>query len=210
MNNAILSLAVLALGTTLAGCAGMPTNRTMESVHAPVVERVNYTLDLATGNGGLPYPEQERLAGWFEELNLRYGDRVAIEDPMQSDTTRAMVEALAARHGLDVETGIPASSGVVQAGTTRVVITRSKAVVPGCPDWSSHSDANFNNALSRNYGCATNSNLAAMVANPDHLLKGDDTASGTTIMSSNKAISTYRTKEPTGAGALVATGTKGN
>ncbi len=210
MTHRLLSIAALALGVSLAGCAGMPTNRTMYSQHQPVVEHVNYTLDLATGNGGLPYPEQQRLAGWMEALTPRYGDKISIEDPMQSPETRAMVEALVARYSLVLDDAVPASTGVVEAGTTRIVLTRSKAVVHGCPDWSAHSDANFRNGLSPNYGCSVNTNLAAMVANPEHLVKGDGSDSDTTIMSSNKAINTYRAKVPTGQGDLKATTSKGN
>jgi pilus assembly protein CpaD len=210
MKHRILPIAALALGATLAGCAGMPTNSSMNSVHEPVVERVNYTLDLATGNGGLSYPEQQRLAGWFEELGLRYGDTVSVQDPMQSPETRGTIAALAAHYSLDISDVVPVSTGFVEAGTTRVVVTRSKAVVHGCPDWTGHSDANFKNGLSRNYGCATNSNLAAMIANPEHLVKGDGSQGDTTIMSSNKAINAYRTKTPSGSGDLKATSSKGN
>ena len=31
-----------------------------------------------------PVPEQRRLADWFDAMNLRYGDRVAIDDPLSS------------------------------------------------------------------------------------------------------------------------------
>jgi pilus assembly protein CpaD len=209
MKHSVLSIAALALGLSLAGCAGVPTNTSMYSEHEPVVERVNYTIDLATGNGDMPYAEQDRLAGWFEDLKLRYGDTISLEDPMQSPSTRASVEAVAAHFGMGLTDGAPVSVGYVQAGTARVVLTRSKAVVHGCPDWKAHSDANPANALSPNYGCAVNSNLAAMVANPEHLLKGDGSLGDTTIMSSNKAITSYRTKAPTGAGELKASDTKG-
>lgn len=210
MKHAILSIAALSLGASLAGCGGIPSNRSMYSVHEPVVEKVNYTLDLSTGNGGgLSYPEQQRLAGWLDELKLRYGDRISVEDPLQDPSTRASVDALAARYGLDVGTGIPTSAGFVEAGTTRIVVSRSKAFVNGCPDWSAGSDANPANGLSSNYGCAVNSNFAAMIANPEHLIKGDTTASDTTIMSSNKAINSYRAKQPTGAGELKVVDSKG-
>lgn len=209
MKHTILSIAALALGASLAGCAGVPSNRSMYSEHEPVVERVNYVIDLATGNGDLPYTEQERLAGWFEDLKLRYGDKISLEDPMQNRSTRASVEAIAAHYGMSLTDGASTSVGFVEAGTTRVIVTRSKAVVHGCPDWKAHSDANPANALSPNYGCAVNSNLAAMVANPEHLLKGDDTIGDTTIMSSNKAITAYRTMAPSGAGELKSSDTKG-
>jgi pilus assembly protein CpaD len=182
----------------------------MYSDHQPVVERVNYTLDLATGNGGLSYPEQQRLAGWFDELGLRYGDRLSIQDPMQDPATLGTIDALAGRYGVGVEAGTPESAGFVEAGTTRVVISRSKAFVRGCPDWAGNSDFNPRNGLSRNYGCATNSNLAAMVANPDHLIKGEDGVGDTTIMTSNKAINAYRNQAPTGAGALRSSSSRDN
>lgn len=209
MKRSILTIAALSLGASLAGCAGIPTNRSMYSEHVPVVEREHYTLDLATGNGGLPYTEQQRLAGWFESLKLRYGDTISLVDPLQNASTRTSVEALVGRYGLSLADGTLPSTSYVEAGTTRIVLTRSKAVVPGCPNWKAHSDSNPANALSSNYGCATNSNLAAMVANPEHLLKGDDSGGETTIMTSNKAINAFRAKAPTGAGSLKSSDTKG-
>ena len=202
----------LSLGLVLAGCGGMPTNRSLYSVHQPVVERSNYTLDVTTGPGGLSYAEQHRLAGWFEAMDLRYGDRISIDDPSDSPATKASVEALAGRYGLLVNDEAPVTPGHVAAGSARIVLTRSKASVPGCPDWSAQSDANLNNATSSNYGCAVNSNIAAMVADPEHLVKGAAGMSDTIVMSSTKAIDTYREKAPTGAKDLneVSTSQGGN
>ncbi|MBW8752879.1 MAG: CpaD family pilus assembly protein [Sphingomonadales bacterium] len=193
----------LSLAMSLVGCGGIDTNRSLDSVHQPVVERVNYTLDVATGPGGLSYPEQSRLAGWFDAMDLRYGDHIAIDDPLSSEATHNAVAALAARHGLLVGDDAPATPGSVSAGNARIVITRAKATVRGCPDWSANSDFNPNNGTSSNYGCAVNGNLAAMVADPEHLLKGATGNSNTVVMSSNKAISAYRTQTPTGAGGGV-------
>jgi pilus assembly protein CpaD len=200
----------LSLGTLLAGCGGIATNRSLESPHQPVVERVNYTLDVTTGPGGLSYPEQRRLAGWFEAMDLRYGDRISIDDPLASEATHAAVSALAARYGLLVSENAPTTQGYVSAGNARVIVTRARATVPGCPDWTADSDFNPNNATSSNYGCATNSNLAAMVADPEHLLKGEKGSSDTVVMSSNKAIGVYRDQKPTGAAGLKTTSTKGD
>lgn len=199
----------LSLGLSLAGCGGMPTNRSLQSIHQPVVERTNYTLDVTTGAGGLTVPEQRRLAGWFEAMNLRYGDRVAVDDPLGSSATRAAVEELASRYGLLVSDEAPVTPGFVNPGTARIVVTRSKATVPGCPDWSAKSDVNLNNATSSNYGCAVNSNLAAMVADPEHLINGAAGPSDTAVMSSNKAIGSYREAKPTGVGGLKSSGTSG-
>ncbi|MDT9013188.1 MAG: hypothetical protein RL671_948 [Pseudomonadota bacterium] len=199
----------LSLGTLLAGCGGMPKNQQLESIHQPVVSRTNYTLDVATNPGGISLPEVRRLAGWFEALDLRYGDRITIDDPLSSGATRAAVEAVAGRFGLLVGDTAPVTPGAVNPGMARIVVTRSTAQVPGCPDWSAKSDANLLNATSSNYGCASNANLAAMVADPEHLLKGANSTGRTVVMSGNKAIDMYREAKPTGEGGLKQNSTQG-
>jgi len=121
----------LSLGLALAGCGGMAANRTIESVHQPVVDKTNYVLDVTTGPGGLSLPEQRRLAGWFDATKLRYGDKVFIDDPLASGATRAAVEAVAARYGMLLSDGAPVTQGYVNAGTARVVVVRTSASVPG-------------------------------------------------------------------------------
>ena len=199
----------LTLGLGLAGCGGMPTNTSLYSVKQPVVERTNMTLDVTTTTAGLPISEQQRLNGWFETMDLRYGDRIAIENPGQNPAVTGAIRDLAARYGLIISDTAPVTPGYLQPGQARVVITRASATVPGCPDWSSKSDMNFTHGLSPNYGCATNSNLAAMVADPQDLIEGKKGASETVIATSNKAISTYRDTPPTGAGGLQAAGAAG-
>jgi pilus assembly protein CpaD len=203
--------AALSLGLMLAGCGGMPTNRSMNSVHQPVVEKVNYSLDVGTDGGGLAYGEQSRLSGWFEAMGVKYGDRVFVEDPGANPSTRSAVEAVASRFGILLSEGTPATDSYVAQGKARIVLVRSKATVPGCPNWSSNSDFNPNNGLSGNYGCATNSNIAAMVANPEDLLHGATNDTGVSVRSA-KAIEAYRTAAPSGQGGtqLPATSSKGD
>lgn len=199
----------LVLGLGLAGCGGMPTNTSLYSVKQPVVERSNMTLDVTTTQSGLPVSELQRLDGWFETMDLRYGDRVAIENPGQNPAVSTAIRDLAARYGLIIDETAPVTSGYLQPGQARVVITRSTASVPGCPDWSAQSDMNYTNATSPGYGCAINSNLAAMVADPQDLLEGKKGSSETIVATSNKAISTYRDRAPTGTGELEAGSTGG-
>jgi len=200
---AVASALSVSLVLVLSGCGGMATkNPSLDSVHQPVVSRTNYALDVTTGPNGMSIPEQRRLAGWFEALDLRYGDRVTLDDPLHSSASRAAVEAVAGRYGMLLSDQAPVTPGAVAPGTVRVVVTRSSATVPGCPDWSAKSDSNLANATSSNYGCATNSNMAAMVADPEHLLKGASGQGVTTVMSSTKAIDSYREAPPTGEQGL--------
>ncbi len=195
----------------LAGCttATMPVNRSLESPHQPVIQRTNYTFDLVASPDGLAPTEARRLAGWFEALDLHYGDRIAIDDPVASASTRSSVEAVVSRFGMMLSESAPETPGYVNAGTVRIVVSRSTASVQHCPDWDSKTDRNFNNASWSGYGCSVNGNFAAMIANPQDLVKGNKSASETTIMSSDKAISTFRSKAPTGEGGLKGGSSKG-
>jgi pilus assembly protein CpaD len=195
------------LGFGLAGCGGMATNTSLYSVKQPVVERANFTMDVTTTSAGLPISEQQRLNGWFETMDLAYGDRISIENPSQNPAVTNAVRDLAARYGLVISDTAPVTSGFINPGQARVVITRSSAAVPGCPDWSAKSDSNYNNSTSPGFGCAINSNIAAMVADPQDLLEGKKGSSETVIATSNKAISTYRDTAPTGASGLQDAGT---
>lgn len=206
-NRTIAGAVALSLGLGLTACGQMPTNKSLYSVKQPVVERTNYTLDIRSGAGGLSIPERQRLAAWFESMNLRYGDRVSLEDPMMSPATRADVAAIASRHGILLSDGAPVTVGFVEPGSSRVVVTRSSASVPGCPDWSAQSDMTYTNATSPGYGCATNGNLAAMVASPEDLIAGQAGTGETVVMSSTKAIDSYRERPPTGTQGLKAPGT---
>ncbi|MBO9499348.1 MAG: CpaD family pilus assembly protein [Novosphingobium sp.] len=195
----------LTLGLTLAGCAGQPNaNRSLDSVKQPVVERSNFTLDLNSGSGGLSIPEQRRLNEWFAAMDVSYGDRISVDDPLASPATRQAVAAIAARYGLLLSDGAPVTQGLVDPGRTRIVITRAKASVPGCPDWDKHSSYNYNNATASGFGCAVNGNLAAMVANPEDLIHGQTGSSETLVMTANKAIESYRKQAPTGEAGIKA------
>lgn len=192
----------LALVLLLGGCGGMASNRSLESLHQPIVERSTYALDVAAGPDGPPPGERQRLDGWFEALGLRYGDRVTVDDPAGDPATLGAVAEIAGRRGVLVSHGAPVTPGFVAPGTARIVLSRSRAHVPGCPDWSARSDVNLGNAIYPNYGCAVNGNLAAMVANPEHLLKGEEGAGETVVMTASKAIESYRAARPTGEQGL--------
>ena len=202
----IATWTILALTTSLAGCAGNSaySNRSLESVHQPVVRNSIHQFDVAARGGDLPPSEQERLQGWFDAIGLHYGDRVAIEDPSLYGATAAQstIRAMVERRGLLMSADVPVTTGSVPAGYVRVTIARASAHVPGCPDWSSKFSANVVNATSSNYGCATNANLAAMVADPNDLIKGARDE-GSDSAAATRPINTYRTKPQTGAsGAL--------
>jgi pilus assembly protein CpaD len=180
----------------------MPHNPTLESVHQPVIERPAWSLDLAAGPGGLPYAEQQRLAAWFDRIGLSPGDRVSLDDPSYDSATREVIAALAARRGADVGGPAAASPEPLYPGSVRVTVSRSLAHVPGCPDWSDRSDSNLANATHSNFGCAVNANLAAMIADPEHLVHGATGLAEAGAFTGRRAIESYRKTPPTGEKGL--------
>jgi pilus assembly protein CpaD len=170
-------LMAAAASVTLAACGanslGTP-NTSMYSVHQPVVERTNFAIDLASDAGGLSSAEQGRLGDWFDAINLDYGDRVSVDHGAgyASPAVNGAVAKVAANRGLTIDGPAPVTSGQVAPGMVRVVVTRSSASVPSCPDFSVDHDRNYNASNHSNYGCSVNSNLAAMVANPEDLVRG--------------------------------------
>jgi pilus assembly protein CpaD len=190
-------LMAAAAGVTLAGCAanslGTP-NTSMYSVHQPVVERTNFAIDLAS-SGGLSSVEQGRLSDWFDALRLRYGDRVSVDYGSGGSVPaiEGAVARAAADRGLTIDGPAPVTSGQVAPGMIRVVVTRSSASVPSCPDFSVDHDRNYNASNHSNYGCSVNSNLAAMIADPEDLVRGRDNKR-LDANSGKNAVAGYRAK----------------
>lgn len=201
-----LILAAPALAA-LAGCGGT-INRGIEPVHQPVVSHSNFSFDVNTVDGRLAAGESERLSGWLSSLRLSYGDHVAMEDPSDGNqAARADVAKLLARDGMFLDETAAVTTGALAPGTVRVTVTRSTASVPGCPDFSRDNKPNFTSQTSSNFGCAINSNLAAMVARPDDLVRGQPGALTSDPATSSKAIETMRKAANTGAGGLKTEGT---
>ena len=193
----IVSMALItALGLSVTACGNNTANRSVNSERQPVVSRANYVLDLNAENGGLSRAEQNRLEGWFDALDLGYGDRVSIDDPAYaaSPAAKGAVSAIVARFGLLVNETAPVTEGYVPAGLMRVVVSRTKATVPGCPDFSHRSHTDFQARTSANYGCGTNGTLAAMMADPEDLVRGKS-ANGEDQAQASKAIRAYRDKK---------------
>jgi pilus assembly protein CpaD len=199
-----LLLAALAPALLLPACGGT-RNRGLESVHQPIVSRQDFVLDVATAGNGLAAGEDRRLSGWLGSMRLGYGDEVAIDDPNAQRGVREDVAQTVASYGLLLADERPITGAPVTPGSVRVVVSRMKAQVPGCPDWTRNSTFEPDNNTSSNYGCATNSSLAAMIAQPEDLVHGQS-ATGTDPIRSAKAIDAFRKAAPSGAGNTTAGG----
>lgn len=201
---------LIALGSALAGCQVGPVapQRGLAAVNVPVVTSQDYVFDAAAPGGSLAPGESDRLNGWFQGLGLGYGDTVYV-DGGYVPAARGQVAAIAGRYGMMVTPGAPVTAGVVDPGSVRVVVARRRASVPGCPNWSRASQPDWDNKTMSNYGCSVNSDLAAMVANPEDLLHGREGASVLDSRTATRAVEMYRTAPPTGAKGLQDVSPKG-
>jgi pilus assembly protein CpaD len=171
-------IATAALAFCLAGCGGIGAtglNTSMYSTNQPVVERTNFAIDVnVDGYSGISTSERLRVSDWFDALDLGFGDRISIDygDGMANAVVRDQLQLMASDHGMALADTAPVTAGGIVAGTARIIVTRSTASVPNCPNWTKTTDANFNTSNHPNYGCATNSNMAAMVSDPEDLVRG--------------------------------------
>ncbi len=179
-------------------------SRGLDSLNQPVVQRTDYLLDLAD-NGGLSDADMGRLDSWFESLALGYGDHIFVD--RGTGAGRQDVASVAAAYGLLMSPGAPILEGDVPMGAVRVIVSRTTASVPNCPNYDRQRGPS---STSSNYGCAVNSNLAAMIADPDDLVLGQTGSVYGDANTSSKAIRLYRQTAPTGSKGLTDVSTKGN
>lgn len=179
-------------------------SRGLDSLNQPVVQRTDYLLDLAD-NGGLSDADLGRLDSWFESLRIGYGDHVFVD--RGTELGRQDVARVAAAYGMLLTPGAPVLEGDVPMGAVRVIVTRTTASVPNCPNYDRQHGPS---STSSNYGCGVNSNLAAMIADPNDLVLGQHGSVVTDPHTSSKAIRFYRQSAPTGTRGLTEVSTKGN
>ena len=211
MRRSILILSAIAAAQPLAltpAAAADRFNRGVASVHQPVVQRSDYVIDVpATFLDGA---QLHRISGWFDAIELGYGDRVSLDlSAAGSTVANGQIAEVVGDYGLLLSEGAPVTDGAIAPGSVRIVVSRSTASVPGCPDYSIASQPNFTSSASSNYGCAINSTMAAMIADPDDLVRGQRARGGNTT-SATKAIKSWREAKPSAENGLKIESSKAN
>jgi pilus assembly protein CpaD len=200
---------LIALASSVAACnAPDRPDAGVASVNVPVVTSADYVFDAAAPDGALARGETDRLNGWFQGLGIGYGDSIYV-DGAYADAARGQVAAVASQYAMTVSDGAPVTAGVVQPGTVRVVVSRRRAEVPNCPNWSVPSEPNYDNRNMSNFGCGVNSNIAAMIANPEDLLRGREGDATSNVDAAARAVQFYKAQPPSGGKGLQQVTTKG-
>jgi len=187
----LLHAAVLLCATSMmAGCASYDrTHFTVGSVpddyrtrHPIVVSQSEISEDIVVSKNakGLPYRDKGVVQGFGSQFKQSGAAHMAILVPAGSPNEAAARRVAHEAKQVLVEQGIPASRVALQsysagghgeAATVRLVYTGTAAKVEGaCGQWTEDIADTSENKNYANFGCATQQNLAAMVANPADLL----------------------------------------
>jgi pilus assembly protein CpaD len=153
---------------------------------------VDHDVNFARGAKSVAPGEIAGLSNFLRDNAVGDGDTVTVDNPKGASSLTAARQAavlteLKALHVRAAST--PATTQVANA--VRIHITHAVVIAPQCPDWSKPEADNSDNSPSSNFGCATEADLAAMVANPADLAKGrvSGTADGAVLA---RGVELYR------------------
>jgi pilus assembly protein CpaD len=178
-------LAAIATGLALlVGCAPtteqwQPAVSEAQKTNKVEFSRLAHTVHFAPGAASLTPGETTRLAGFLDDSDIIYGDRLYLQmapDDGLSQKRQAAIRRALARRGVLLST-VPATAGAVGerlllGDEMTVAVERYTVTPPNCPDWTKPSGSDPTNSVSSNFGCATATNLGLMVAQPRDLLVG--------------------------------------
>lgn len=165
------------LGVMLAGCS--QGDVALENEYVPVahyerypisVRRAPVKMALAARAGRLTREQINATENFASAARQNAESKISISWPSGSAKARGMARDVA---GLFVEQGVPHSSIRVTSypggasSPLRISYLRKVAVTPECGDWSDNLANKPDNTPYLNFGCATQHNIAAMVANPE-------------------------------------------
>lgn len=201
----------------LGACA--PDTAEWSPVESPKKNRVDWvafhqTVEFGPRQAVLDERAKANLSRFIRRLGTGEGVRVMVA--ARSDAGGALIAGRreAAVTAYLRELGLRPRLAAAAPGrgrTASVVVTVGRYVVttPKCPDWSKPSHKDYDNQQSSNFGCATETNLGLMVADPGTLIRGYGLGPGDGEAMS-KAIEDYRKGESKEAKADDTTGGSGS
>jgi pilus assembly protein CpaD len=178
--NPVCALALLGM-LTLSGCAAdtIAGGTPMPEPVAPKQNMVSLTsfdhdIHFANGSTVLAPGEAQSLEDFLKKSAVEDSDDVTIGLSTGDSASLAaarQASILAALKHLHVPV-LPASDPARGRNAIRLRVARYVVTPPRCPDWSKPELDEPTNSRSSNFGCASETSLALMVANPRDLVHG--------------------------------------
>jgi len=209
------SIAMMSLGLTacLPAKSQWSENDTIKR-NTVSLHHITHDLKFAGDQTGLTDAQAAELDRFLGRSMAGYGDEFAIDagsEAADADRRQAITAYLRSR-GLSVSVQPAVYGGALAPNTVRLILNRYVVTPPPCPDWRKPAGEDYNNQAGSNFGCATETNLGLMVANPKDLVDGR-TIGPADGEQAAKAIENYRagsTPEPTSVSTKSAGGSGGS
>ncbi len=196
-----LAFAAIALAACTPGTTEMNAATGWLEASSPKVLEVDraqyrHTVFFQTDRDNLVGAEQDRLIAFLRAVRPTDRDSIRVEghaderasDLYNLDLASRRMEAVGLflkDHGierLDLQASAfgeqaPAAEGNNERAWKKnrrveIVLERYLVTPPACPDWSRRTGVDFANRPHTNFGCATQTNLGLMIANPRDLVRG--------------------------------------
>jgi pilus assembly protein CpaD len=180
-------MALLLAGTALGGCWQSPrfkapfTLANPSERHPIAVRQGEVSLDLAIypGSAGLNQSQKGQLYAFLSDYKSQSSDRLLIRAPSGGPNETAALRAYEDVRAALRRAGVRPAAVTLEpyfangdpAAPLRLSYLQFVALPPDCPDWSEDIGRDPRNMPWPNKGCATQRNLAAMVANPEDLIR---------------------------------------
>ena len=166
-------LLILTLVLLVGACAPVTSYTDAEAPKRLKLDSATTQVDLhfAPGTANLSPADAARLRYMAATGRIAASDRVVVAAagaPHLAEERAGAVSRVLLNYGVVAIAGsadVPANQAVVEAMRTLVTL-------PPCPNWSKTSSQDYGNQPSSNFGCATETNLGMMVANPSDLASG--------------------------------------
>ncbi len=198
---ALIILAMAGLSACASVDGNLETTRGWLSASSPKgleVDRAQHrhTIYFDTDRDHIRPDQRDRLLAFIQAVKPTSQDRIKLEGHADERANDIYNLELASRrnnavarilveYGLrqrQVQTNafgelVPASPGSHEQAWSQnrrveIVLERYVVTPPPCPDWSRRSGHDYSNQPHSNFGCATETNLGLMIANPRDLVKG--------------------------------------
>jgi pilus assembly protein CpaD len=180
-------LAVLVVAVSAGGCWKSPRMKAPFALananerHPIAVRQGEVTLDLAVypGASGLNESQRGQVYAFVRDYKAQSSDRLLIRAPSGGANETAAMHAYDQVRKALRSAGVDPKLVVLEpyfgngdpAAPLRLSYLQFVASPPDCPDWSENIGRDPQNMPWPNMGCATQRNLAAMVANPEDLIR---------------------------------------
>lgn len=161
----------LATALLLGACAPVTSYTDAEAPRNLTTDSATTRVDLhfAPGSAQLSPADAAKLRHLAAAGSIGVADRVTVASSGPPYVVQQRVSSVSATmlpYGIVVSgaqlADVPLNHAVVE-------VTRTLVTLPPCPNWSKRSQPDYANAPSSNFGCATETNLGLMVANPTDL-----------------------------------------